>query len=286
MPIKFPPTSTSLRSMLDDNAVLAQTRKGELELREPGTTLAPALLEGLVLIDGYATVAQVIKRAPSTPPDVLRASLMELIDKGLVSALAGPADSALDPGDFFSIGPANTNVVEFGEQTGAEADANTEFLRRNGYCVNMARRRSDNREHTEGRKMMVLIIDDDPDICSVLKMYLKLEGFDTRTAANRAEIIAEIRRLPLPDLVLLDVHLTDVNGFDVLTKMRQHPLLKGLPIIMLTASATREAVLKGILGGADGYITKPFQIHPLVRAVKTVLGMKEEQSGQDWDYSI
>jgi two-component system OmpR family response regulator len=87
-------------------------------------------------------------------------------------------------------------------------------------------------------------------------------------------------------LVLLDVWLTDVNGFDILNKMRQHPVLKKLPVIMLTAEATREAVLKGILGGADGYITKPFQIHPLVKAVKTVLGMKHDPHDIDWDYTL
>lgn len=138
----------------------------------------------------------------------------------------------------------------------------------------MARRPAVKRERTGQGKPMVLVIDDDPDICKLLQMFLKLENIDSRTAANREEIVAALRMVPLPDLVLLDVNLTDVNGFDVLARMRQHPSLKSLPVIMLTAEATRAAVLKGILGGADGYITKPFQIHPLVKAIKTVLGLK------------
>ena len=272
--------------MFDDKAILALTQKGERELREPGTTLAPAQLEALVLIDGLSTAAQVVKRASNVAPDMLRASLSELIGKGFVSVVADQTSDALDPGDFFTIEPAHTLIPEAGEQAQTEADADTEFLRRNGYCVNMARRPAVEHKPVEGRKLMVFVVDDDPDICNLLQMYLKLEGFDTCTAANREEIVTVFRHTPLPDLVLLDVWLTDVNGFDVLAKMRQHPVLKKLPVIMLTAEATRAAVLKGILGGADGYITKPFQIHPLVKAVKTVLGLKHDPKNQDWDYSL
>ena len=133
---------------------------------------------------------------------------------------------------------------------------------------------------------MVLVIDDDPDICNLLQMYLKLEGFDSRAAGNREQILAELRRAPLPDAVILDVHLPDADGFDILHRKREHPVLKGLPILMLTGEATREAALKGILGGADGFVTKPFDIHHLVRAVKAVLGLLEGKAGQDWDYSL
>lgn len=272
--------------VLEDTEVLELTKNGERELRELGTTLTPTQLEALVLVDGYSNVAQVIKRTHSMAPDALRSRLGELVGKGLISARAGNADDVLDPGDFFTIKTTAADTAAAGERTRAEADANTEFLRRNGYCVNMARRPAAKRELAAGHKPMVLVIDDDPDICKLLQMFLKMENIDTRTAANREEIVAEFRRSPLPDMVLLDVHLTDVNGFDVLAKMRQHPMLKTLPVIMLTAEATREAVLKGILGGADGYITKPFEIHPLIRAVKTVLGLKYGSAGQDWDYSL
>jgi DNA-binding response OmpR family regulator len=69
------------------------------------------------------------------------------------------------------------------------------------------------------------------------------------------------------------VHLPDANGFDLLVKMRQHPVLKHMPVIMFTAEATREAVLRGLQGGADGYITKPFEPDQLIAAAKAVLGI-------------
>lgn len=56
--------------------------------------------------------------------------------------------------------------------------------------------------------------------------------------------------------------------------------MKTLPVIMLTAEATREAVLKGLVGGADGYVTKPFQVDCLVKAVNTVLGLKQGQENK------
>lgn len=271
---------------LDDSAILALTNVGEHDLHEAGTTLEPRHLQALVLIDGETTVAQVLKRAQDKPPDALRKTLEELVEKGYVSALDHSASDALDAGDFFTSAATHAEAAEPGEEDHAEALATAEFLHQNGYSVNVARRPKVKHRFPKGRRPMVLVVDDDPDICSLLGTYLRMEGFETRSAASRDEIVAELRRAPLPDLVLLDVWLPDVNGFDVLARMRQHPVLKGLPVIMLTGDATREAVLKGIMGGADGYITKPFDIHHMVRAVKAVLGLTSDPNAQDWDYSL
>lgn len=263
-----------LLPMFGDTAILSLTKEGERELRQPGTKLTPAQLEALVLIDGHATVKQLFKRARTLSPDILLTNLSELVSKGFLKVGANRLyDDAIDVGDFFAL-ESVAGTAKAGEPVQAEIDADAEFLRRNGYYVNMASSPSVKQVRTDGRKLTILVIDDDPDICKVLKMCLKIEDLDTRTAGNREEIVAALRSTPLPDLVLLDVRLTDVNGFDVLTRMRLHPVLKNLPVIMLTAEATREAVLKGIMGGANGFITKPFQIRPLVKAIKTVLGLK------------
>jgi two-component system, OmpR family, response regulator len=262
-------------SALDDTAILSLTLRGEQELREPGTTLPSDQLEALVLIGGSATVSQILKRAPGNlSPDVLRASLTRLLEKKLVSVDAKLGGNFIDPGDFFTLGKTNTAVPEVGEQEHAKIDANAEFLRQNGYYVSMVRKSAVQPKRAEGHKISVLVIEDDPDIINLLQICLKLEGLETRTASNRDEVISAFRAAPLPDLVLLDVRLPDVDGFDILTRIRQYPAMKTLPVIMLTAEATREAVLKGLVGGADGYVTKPFQIDRLVKAVKTVLGLK------------
>jgi two-component system OmpR family response regulator len=270
----------------DDSTILVLTRDGENELHEAGTQLLPTQLEALVLIDGRASLSEVVKRAPATQQEAVRASLLELVDKGFVSGKDQLQPDGFDPGDFFTSVQSRPRAVEPGHEAEAEAAANERFLRENGFCVNVARRSAAKRQRDKASRPMVLVIDDDTDICGLLQMYLKLEGFDSRAAGNREQILAELRRAPLPDAVILDVHLPDADGFDVLHRMRGHPALKGLPILMLTGEATREAVLKGILGGADGFVTKPFDIHHLVRAVKAVLGLLEGKAGQDWDYSL
>jgi CheY-like chemotaxis protein len=108
----------------------------------------------------------------------------------------------------------------------------------------MARHSEVAREPADRAGLAILAIDDDPNVCTLTKMYLKLEGLRTRMATNRAEIVAAFRQAPLPDLVLLDVGLPDVNAFDVLAKLRQHPVLKNVPVIMVTASATRELSIR------------------------------------------
>lgn len=274
MPLTMEEPVTPHQPMFDSGSVLSLTKLGERELREPGTALTANQLEILVLIDGHSTAEQLTRRTANPPPDVLRAGLNELIAKNLIRTTAGAPDDTIDPGDFFSPEPEHTPPSAEGAQINAVTDANAEFLRRYGYYVNIAHRTVAAHAHEDGRKQMVLIIEDDPDICKVLQVCLKLEHLETRTATNREEIVAELRRLPLPDLVLLDVRLPDVNGFDILVKIRKHPALKELPVVMMTAEATREAVLKGLLGGADGFITKPFQIDAMLKTVKTALGLK------------
>jgi CheY-like chemotaxis protein len=99
------------------------------------------------------------------------------------------------------------------------------------------------------------------------------EGFEVSVAANRDEVVAGLRQPHLPDVVILDVMLPDVNGFDILQKLKAHPALKAVPVIMLTADAARESVMRGLAGGADGYITKPFEREKLLGGVRAVLGL-------------
>ena len=155
----------------------------------------------------------------------------------------------------------------------SEAERGASSLKQDGYYVRIARRPAGKREVKEGQKFTVLVVDDDPDLTKLMRTYLTLEGFVPRLAGNRAEFLAMLRQSPIPDLVLLDVELPDVNGFDILVKMRQHAALKAIPVVMLTAEATRQAVLKGLLAGADGYVTKPFDPEAVTTAVKAVLGL-------------
>jgi DNA-binding response OmpR family regulator len=154
-----------------------------------------------------------------------------------------------------------------------EADGGASILKKKGYFVRIARRAPARRDVKKGWQPTILVVDDDPDLQKLVRTYLSLEGFKMRAALKRADILIALRQQPPPDLILLDVQLPDANGFDILAQMRHHPVLKGMPVIMLTAEATRESVLRGLQGGADGYVTKPFEPDMLITAVKAVLGL-------------
>ncbi|MEO7558086.1 MAG: response regulator [Gammaproteobacteria bacterium] len=274
-------------ALISDADVLILTPKGERELHEPGTRLTSAQLESLVLIDGHVNIAEILRCAGKSAPDVTRDILADLVIKGLTHIKSNTEADLFDPGNFFSAGSLQSSLINPDDHTLSKANANTAFLQHNGYCVNFASPSVEGGNRDSSRKFTVLIIDDDPNISHVLQLYLKLEGFETNVAANREEILSALRNPKLPDLVLLDVMLgPDLDGFDILARIRQHPHLKKLPIIMLTAKASRESVIKGILGGANGYVTKPFEMHPLVRGVRTVLGLDIDKKIQDWDYSL
>jgi DNA-binding response OmpR family regulator len=107
----------------------------------------------------------------------------------------------------------------------------------------------------------------------MLGHLMTLEGFATRVAFLGVEIAGELERQPPPDLVLLDVVLPDADGFEVLQRMKQDASQREIPVIMVTGRTTREGVMRGLAGGADGYITKPIQYEALANGVKSVLGL-------------
>jgi CheY-like chemotaxis protein len=250
--------------------VLGLTPKGSGELREARTSLPARELEVLVLIDGHSTVAQIIRSARGTARDAVLETIGKLRDAGLVRVSSESLYGAIDAGDFFRAKTAHAATP--GDD--AEAAAGVSSLQHKGYYVSIARRAGEAPSRVEGRKLSVLVIEDELHLAKLLGTYLRLEDFAPRSAGNRETILAELRKPEPLDLVLLDVVLPDADGFDVLASMRGHPRFKSVPVIMLTAKATREAVLMGLRRGADGYITKPFEVEVLMRAVKTVLGLE------------
>jgi two-component system, OmpR family, response regulator len=251
-----------------DSDVFALTAQGIRELNSAGTSLAARELEILVLIDGTASVAEIAVSATGMAPAQVHQILADLLEKNLIAK--AEETSVLDGGFLAIPVPAG-----FFKNAGAQPEAKqgVASLRKKGYYVRIARRAVRLREPKQGWQPTVLVVDDDADVVKLIRTYFGMEGFVVRQAGNRAEIVAAFRQPPAPDLVVLDVNLPDASGFDVLVRLRQHAVLKSTPVLMLTAEATREAVLKALQAGADGFITKPFEPDQLVGAVKEVLGV-------------
>src|SRR6185503_11074025 len=117
----------------------------------------------------------------------------------------------------------------------------------------------------------ILIVDDEPSIVVSLEFLMKREGLDVEVAADGEAALAAIEQRA-PDLVLLDLMLPKVNGFDVCQRLRADPRHRDLKIVMLTAKGRETDQAKGMALGADLYITKPFSTKELVAQVKQLLG--------------
>ena len=112
----------------------------------------------------------------------------------------------------------------------------------------------------------ILIVDDEPDICDILKYNLELEGYEVMTA----EAPISFRSFH-PDLILLDVMMTPISGFEWARQLKSHPETATIPIIFCTAKTMEQDLLQGFAIGSDDYICKPFRVSEVKARVKAVL---------------
>ena len=117
---------------------------------------------------------------------------------------------------------------------------------------------------------IVLVVDDEPNIVLSLEFLMEQAGFEVVTAEDGEQALARVNDSQ-PDLLLLDISLPGISGFDVLERLRSEAATAQLPIIMLTAHGRDVEREKGMALGADDYITKPFSTQSLVEKVKALL---------------
>jgi len=120
---------------------------------------------------------------------------------------------------------------------------------------------------TTSRKYRILVVDDERRMVGFIRLNLEQDGFEVIEAYNGTEALDRLRD-SLPDLILLDVMMPDIDGFEVLRMIRE---ISQVPVIMLTAKGEEDDKVKGLELGADDYVTKPFSPRELVSRVKAVL---------------
>ncbi len=116
----------------------------------------------------------------------------------------------------------------------------------------------------------MLVVEDEPDIRALIVHHLQRDGFVCRTAATGAEALRDARA-SLPDLIVLDLMLPEVDGLEVCRRLRADPRTAQVPVIMLTARADEVDRIVGLELGADDYVVKPFSPKELVARVRAVL---------------
>jgi DNA-binding response OmpR family regulator len=125
------------------------------------------------------------------------------------------------------------------------------------------------------RKYRILVVDDERRMVGFIRLNLEQDGFDVIEAYNGTEALDRLRD-SLPDLILLDVMMPDIDGFTILRTIRE---ISQVPVIMLTAKGEEDDKVKGLELGADDYVTKPFSPRELVSRVRAVLrrGLTSEE---------
>lgn len=115
----------------------------------------------------------------------------------------------------------------------------------------------------------ILVVDDEEDICAILKFNLSKEGYEVVTANSAEEALTQ--DIASFNLLLLDVMMGGMSGFELTGKLKTDPKTAGVPVIFITARDTEDDAVEGLDLGADDYISKPFSIREVVSRVKAVL---------------
>jgi two-component system, OmpR family, response regulator len=126
----------------------------------------------------------------------------------------------------------------------------------------------------------VLVVDDEPNIVEVITMALRFQGFEVESATSGRDALAAVGRFK-PHLMVLDVMLGDMEGFDVAARLGAQRA--SVPIVFLTARDATEDKVRGLSGGGDDYMTKPFSLEELVARIRTILrrtGRAAPESGR------
>lgn len=129
-------------------------------------------------------------------------------------------------------------------------------------------------------KSRILIVEDDFDISNMLQIYFSSQGYDA-IVAPRGEVALEKTRQSLPHLIVLDIMLPDIDGYEVCRRLRTSTRTSHIPIIFLTQKDERSDKLQGLELGADDYITKPFDIEELKLRVQNAIARAERESLTD-----
>jgi CheY-like chemotaxis protein len=260
--------------MIQDS-IYRRTDSGEKAMRGQAGQIAPELIRVLALVSGETHFDLIKKRAIRMPEPDLRAALERLVTGGFLSVHAASEEHDLDFTAHFDKPLDSPDLSDDEKRRIAMAATDGhDVLTKTGSFLQLAATAPMTPLGKAWTEISILIIEDDEIQARFAQNIIMKAGFKQRHAATREEIIGELNKSPLPDCVLLDIELPGTNGFDILARMRQHPRLKPVPVVMLTAMASQQDVFKGLSLGANAYVAKPYKKQTLVDTIVKTLGLK------------
>lgn len=260
------------------DSIYRRTDLGDKAMRGQAGKMRPEMIRVLALIAGEAHYDVIKQRAIRIPEDEMMAALATLVKHGLLECQEAGEESDLDFTAHFAkpapVAPVLTPQDQ--QRLTSVAQSGHDLLTKTGSFTQLESgaaplATSLGKPWTD---ITVLIVEDDEIQARFAQNIVMKAGFKQRHAGSREEIVSELNQSPLPDVVLMDVELPGVNGFEILGRMRQHPKLKAVPVIMLTALASQEDVFKGLSLGAAAYISKPYKKLTLIETIVRTLGLK------------
>ena len=289
----------------DSSLFYARTALGETSYQDPGISMSPAFRRMLRELDGTRSMAELAPLFPHLDHEDLQMWIGELLHQQMIqprsaraekfdSLRSAPAPSVAPPAPH-APAKAEQQVREIAEEiqpwlaelgrsasqpapdgelsrtvrmAAVEASSTAHSIGREGFFMS-----PDGPRHPlkAGAQRLILVVEDDQLQAAMVSRILEMDGYQVKVAPNAASANAALVERPMPDLVLLDVELPDTDGFTMLKQMRAHPVFQMLRVVMLTARADRSDIAKGVLLGADGYLTKPFRPEMIKMAIRQAM---------------
>ncbi len=268
---------------MEKSTVFSKTAKGMSEFKSGGKTLAREHARVLSLINGRSSIADLIDSGALVEGKYLPV-FEALVQHGLIRKFKGTTQSdmlewtsgAKDDDDFSDALPA-IEVEELSPQESvqvwAQAKRGASELRTAGF-------------YSYGKKSLgvasgniglnALVVEDDEELAELLVVLLSEKGMNVQVASDVNKALVAIQSGAVPDLVLLDIVLPGApgkDGFDILGFLRRKEAWSKVPVVMVTSEVSDDQVMKGLKGGADAYIFKPFQWEALYACIKDVVGI-------------
>jgi len=121
------------------------------------------------------------------------------------------------------------------------------------------------------QKKRVLIVEDEESLLKLETILLTVKGYEVSGASTGKEALEKLANDAF-DLVLLDIMLPDIDGYEICRRIKEHPLHARIPVVMLTAKKSTEDQKRGVLCGSDAYLTKPFKSAMIIEVIEKLLG--------------